>query len=237
MYVLAKNNSIVALDAATGKEIWTHENARGRHHRPTASTTGRARTAAIAACCSRTTACCRRSTRGPASRFRRSASTASSTCAKGWAAIRHSDLSAIDHARARLREPDHSRLGDQPGVRVRPRRHARLRRAHRQAGLDVSHDSRIRASSATTRGRRTRGRPSAARTTGREMSDRREARHRLRPDRAARNTTSTAPTAPAPTCSATACSRSTRGPASGSGTSRWSITTSGTTTTRRRRSC
>ena len=30
MYLLAKNNSIVALDAATGKEIWTHENARGR---------------------------------------------------------------------------------------------------------------------------------------------------------------------------------------------------------------
>ena len=24
MYVLARNNSIVALDAATGKEIWTH---------------------------------------------------------------------------------------------------------------------------------------------------------------------------------------------------------------------
>src|SRR5947209_346247 len=24
MYVLAKNNSIVALDSATGKEIWTH---------------------------------------------------------------------------------------------------------------------------------------------------------------------------------------------------------------------
>jgi quinoprotein glucose dehydrogenase len=30
MYVLAKNNSIVALDATTGKEIWIHENARGR---------------------------------------------------------------------------------------------------------------------------------------------------------------------------------------------------------------
>src|SRR5215468_9000049 len=26
MYTLAKNMSIVALDAATGKEIWTHEN-------------------------------------------------------------------------------------------------------------------------------------------------------------------------------------------------------------------
>jgi len=30
MYVLAKNNSIVALEAATGKEIWAHENPRGR---------------------------------------------------------------------------------------------------------------------------------------------------------------------------------------------------------------
>jgi glucose dehydrogenase len=30
MYVLAKNSSIVAIDAATGKEIWTHENPRGR---------------------------------------------------------------------------------------------------------------------------------------------------------------------------------------------------------------
>jgi quinoprotein glucose dehydrogenase len=30
MYVLAKNNSIVALEAATGKEIWTHANPRGR---------------------------------------------------------------------------------------------------------------------------------------------------------------------------------------------------------------
>ena len=30
MYVLAKNNSIVALEAATGKELWTHGNPRGR---------------------------------------------------------------------------------------------------------------------------------------------------------------------------------------------------------------
>ncbi len=30
MYVLAKNNSVVALEAATGKEIWVHENPRGR---------------------------------------------------------------------------------------------------------------------------------------------------------------------------------------------------------------
>jgi len=30
IYVLAKNNSIVALEAATGKELWAHENPRGR---------------------------------------------------------------------------------------------------------------------------------------------------------------------------------------------------------------
>lgn len=30
MYVLAKNNSLVALDAASGKEIWTHEFPKGR---------------------------------------------------------------------------------------------------------------------------------------------------------------------------------------------------------------
>ena len=28
-YVLARNNSLVALDATTGKEIWIHENLRG----------------------------------------------------------------------------------------------------------------------------------------------------------------------------------------------------------------
>src|SRR5690242_644389 len=30
IYVLAKNNSVVALDATTGKELWVHENAKGR---------------------------------------------------------------------------------------------------------------------------------------------------------------------------------------------------------------
>ncbi|MCC7010328.1 MAG: pyrroloquinoline quinone-dependent dehydrogenase [Acidobacteria bacterium] len=30
MYVLAKNNAIVALDAATGRELWVHENPKGR---------------------------------------------------------------------------------------------------------------------------------------------------------------------------------------------------------------
>ena len=52
MYVLAKNNSLVALNAATGEEIWIHANLRGIASAG-ASTTGRAPTGRIAACCSR----------------------------------------------------------------------------------------------------------------------------------------------------------------------------------------
>ena len=67
MYVLAKNNSIVALNAATGKEIWTHSPGPGHDgSSPTAaSTIGRARTAPTAACCSRAITSCGPSTRGP----------------------------------------------------------------------------------------------------------------------------------------------------------------------------
>ena len=53
---------------------------------------------------------------------------------------------------------------------------------------------------------------------------------------AAGNTTSMAAIVMATTCSPTASSRSTRAPASGCGTSRWCITTSGTSTTTPRRS-
>src|SRR6266568_4658100 len=58
MYVLARNNSIVALDAATG------------------------------GCCLPATISCGRSTRGPEGRFSLSAAPAASTSRKGWTAIR-----------------------------------------------------------------------------------------------------------------------------------------------------
>ena len=64
---------------------------------------------------------------------------------------------------------------------------------------------------------------------GRDL-DRRAARHRATSRSARRRTTCSAATARARTSSATPCSRSTRAPASGSGTSRPSITISGTTT-------
>ena len=47
MYVQGTGNAIVALDAATGKEMWRHAEP-GRASAPAASTTGRARTARIA---------------------------------------------------------------------------------------------------------------------------------------------------------------------------------------------
>ena len=49
MYVQGSANAIVALDAATGKQIWTHPNLGGIGR--AASTTGRAPTAPIGGCC------------------------------------------------------------------------------------------------------------------------------------------------------------------------------------------
>ena len=50
VYVLARNNSLVALDATTGKEIWIHEGLQGIA--PAGSTIGRAATAPTGACSS-----------------------------------------------------------------------------------------------------------------------------------------------------------------------------------------
>ena len=47
MYVVGKDSAIVALDAATGKQIWTHP-VEGTSHRIAASTIGRAKTARTA---------------------------------------------------------------------------------------------------------------------------------------------------------------------------------------------
>ena len=71
MYVLAKSRSIVALDAATGREIWVHANegavgTRGMNY-------WQSEDGATSACCTSTAGSSRRSTRGPATRSRRSA--------------------------------------------------------------------------------------------------------------------------------------------------------------------
>ena len=115
-------------------------------------------------------------------------------------------------------------------LRRSARRSARLRRPHRQARLDLPHHSRIPASSATRRGRKDAWKYCRRRQyLGRNL-DRREARHRLLSARLADLRSLRRRPHRAPTCSATACSRSTRAPASASGTSSWCITICGTTT-------
>ena len=87
-------------------------------------------------------------------------------------------------SRPRLRKPDHRRIQHRRRLRIAARRSARLRRGHRPAGLDVPHHS---------ASRRVRLRDLAARRLevrrrrqhlGRDH-DRRQERHRLRPDRLA----------------------------------------------------
>ena len=82
MYVLGKNNAVVALDARTGHEIWTHDNAT-REASPTgASTIGRAKIAAIVASFTPRTTICMRSTRALGSWLKALAITETSTSAK-----------------------------------------------------------------------------------------------------------------------------------------------------------
>ena len=233
VYGRGPKDPFVALDAATGKQFWIHEGVQGFNtprrqllgeqgrQRPPADLQLDQHPAGDRRAHRRADLVVRQGRPGRSARRPRSRSV--------------DDQPADPHARARVREPADPRLGDEPGVRLGAGRHSRVRRAHRARSCGRSTPCRARASSATTPGRRTRGRPSAAPTTGASSrSTRSAASSTSRP--AARSTTSTAATARAPICSATASSRSTRAPASGSGISRWSTTTSGISTTTRRRS-
>ena len=119
----------------------------------------------------------------------------------------------VEHARRGLREPDHPRQRDRRRLHVAARRHPRLRRPHRPAGVDVPH----RAASRRVRLRHLaegrlevhRRRQQLGRDDGRRRGAASPTSRSARPP-----TTSTAPTASAPICSAPRSSRSTRAPAS-----------------------
>ncbi len=164
MYVQGTGNAIVALDAATGKEIWTHANQGGSVG--AGSTTGRAPTARTGGCCISTRATSRPSTRRTARRSRHSAPTAAWTCGlRLWREARN-PLQTSNPGRD-LREPDHHlAAGTGRWLRIDARRRPGLRRAHGEDRRGSSTASRIPASSATTRGRRARTRRRAACTTG-----------------------------------------------------------------------
>ena len=232
VYTAGRNGSLVALDAATGKEIWIHEDLSGTDEprRELLAERGRKRPAPSL---SDQQASFRRSTRKtgqsdadirpgrrrePARRPRRAGE----------------DIGlVIQQSRQGLAQPVDSRIDDGRGVHLTAWRHSRVRRRDREARLAVPHGSAARASSATRRGRQMPTSTSAARTTGdRSPSTTSAASSTCRPDR--RPTISTAPTGMARISSRTACLRSTPGQANASGISRRSITICGTSTTSRR---
>ena len=227
------NSSFVALDAATGKQIWIHKGVQGFNGRGVnywESKDGKDRRLIFSAnnmlqeIDAQTGREHRRVRR---ERPGRSARRAGSRSGDGQP--------AEPHAGTRLREPHHPGIGDEPGIRVRARATSARSTCARGTGLDVSHGAAAR----RVRLRHlARGRVEDRRRRqqlGRAV-DRREARHHLRPDREPQVQLLRRQPARAPTSSATASSRSTSGPASGSGISRRSTTTSGISTTTRPRS-
>ena len=131
-------------------------------------------------------------------------------------------LEGHDHRRRLLRRgARHRRAGGHPGVR----------RPHGRGGLAVPDRAPARASSATRPGRAIPGRTAAGRTPGAGSASTRIAAWSS-PGSGRPPSTSTAATGAATTCSPTARSPSTRGRASASGTSRRCTTTCGTTTCR-----
>ena len=205
---------------------------------PTAeSTTGRARTAATAACCSARN----HSLRAIDARTGKAIAIVRRERPRrpeGRAGPRSEDdhAGAIHHAGAGVRESADSRA--RRPIRDTARRPAICARSTcaPASWSGPSTPFRIPASSGTTPGRRMRGRPWAAPTSGARFRSTKSAASSTR-RRPARSTTSTAPTARAPTCSPIACWRSMRAPASACGISRWCTTTSGITTMPPRRSC
>ena len=195
MYVLGPKNAIVALDAATGKQIWSHPvdgrpTDRGINYWESKDGTDRRLIFAVE--------------RLPPGDRRAAPAVTINTFGNDGAgrsarrASRASTGGRDRHAGARVREPDHPGLGARRGVLARrPATSAPTTCVTGKTGLDLPHHSASRRSSATTPGRRTPGSTSAARTPGaRSRSTRSAASPTSR--RARRPTTSTAPTASAP---------------------------------------
>ena len=177
--VAARTDSFVALDAATGKQIWIHEGVKGFNSRGVnywESRDGTDRRLIFSAnnmlqeidAQTGQTHCLvrrewpRRLARRPGSRprDRRPAEPNSGAC---------------------LRESSDPGIGHESGVRFGARRHSRVRRPHRRARLDLSH----RAAAGRVRLRHVAGgcvEDCRRRQQLGRAVDRRGARHRLRPD-------------------------------------------------------
>ena len=138
MYVLGKENAIVALDAATGKIIWTHPvegtpTDRGINYWESKDRSDRRLIFSATSYLQDIDAAHRQD--HPVVRR----TTAASICEPALDAIRRPSARADQHARPRVRKPDHPRLCSGEGYGSAARRSTRLRRPHRQAGLEVPH--------------------------------------------------------------------------------------------------
>ena len=234
VYSRARGNALVALDAATGKELWVHDGIegfalRGVNYWESADGTDR-----------RLLYSARNMLRALDAQ---TGKPIASFGTDGVVDLREGldrDPETVEQ-QSRLpgqgvREPPHPRLDDQSRVHVGPRRHPRRRRPHGRASCGRSARSRALVSSAPTRGR-THARDTRRRRQrlGRALR-RRGPRHRLRADRQRQVQLLRRLPARRQPVLPTASLRSTRGRARGSGTSRPCTTTSGTWTTTPRRS-
>ena len=229
LYATTPTLKVVAVNAATGAEIWKFDPSGGapprraippsRRHRAQGSRVRHA-----------TATSCTRSTRRPAQPIASFGTDGRIDLREGLGkpaerlsvsastpGVVFEDLLIIRAARCRKRLP---------GIAGT---HPRVRREHRQAALDLPHHSAAR----RVRLRHlAEGRLQAVRRRQRvgRRHRRREARHGVRRDRLGVVRFLRRRRGTATTCSPTACSRSTRAPASASGTSRASSTTCGTAT-------
>ncbi len=234
MYVLARNSSLVALNAVTGKEIWIHENLRGIARRGVNYWESKDRS--------------ERRILFQMNNYLQAIDARTGKSILGFGKNGLVDLreglgrETDDVARAQSNTPGKIfdnliLLGVAPGEAYMST--PGYLRAYdvrdRRARVDVPHGAACPANTATTPGRKTPTNTSAAPTRGaRSRSTSSAASRSSRPDRPP--TTTTAPIGSEVTCSATACSRSTRGRASACGTSRSCTTICGTTISPPRRS-
>ena len=233
LYTTTPLHKTVALDAATGAVRWTFDSGLDeprpeprrdvldRRHDRRASSPPR-------------TTSSTRSTRRPASRSRLRPRAAGSICTKAWAGP--PELQSVRLTTPGVIYRDLLIVGGRvnEGLPASPGDIRALRRPHRRAALDLPHHSRTRRGRRTTRGRRRRGRQRRRQQLGRHGA-RRSARHRVRADRIGGGRLLRRRPHRRQPVRQLACSRSTPRPASGSGISRPSITTSGIATSRRRR--
>ena len=228
MYVVGKENSVVALNAATGKELWGHRRPRAPIFHIAASSTGRAKTVRTAAFSSRPATPCAPSMQETAIPSRALATKAASICA--------SDSAAIPSQSARYRRARRERFSaifcswDLQLARSTNRLRATcaLSTWSPARWRGFSTPCRIPVNPATTRGRLMHGSILAAPTPGANSPSMKSAASRTSLP-ARQPTTFMAPIEMARTCFRIAFSLSMRAPENISGTFRRHITTCGIT--------